>query len=416
MSDPVPSVADHHQPKRRGWRAVLWVLALLAALVLSVAYLMQKTPQAPSAPMSFRGARFGGGVTVGAAAAQRGQLPIVIDALGTVTSPRTAQVVPQVSGVLTEVLFEEGEHVKEGQVLARIDARSYRQELAQTQAQQARNAAQLDAAKVTLARYQTLLRQDSIARQEVDTQAALVRQLEAAVAADKASVGTAQLQLDFTEIRAPITGVIGLRQVDAGNLVSSNGTTIATITQLTPMDVVFSIPQDRLPEVQQARAQRLLPVTVLDRKRHQVLALGEFLTLDNQIDVASGTVRAKARFANADGRLFPNQFVNVRLQLGVAEGVLVPVTAVRSSLQGDYVYVIDDAQLAHMRPVTQGLVTAEQVLITDGLQDGEWVVSEGGDRVKDGEKVKVAGSGTEAGGTAQDATAPSAADAAAAGS
>lgn len=391
MSEPgSPPVAEKKKRKPRGWLGLLLFMLVLAVLVAGAWYLMPRTQAPSSAAGGFGRGRFGGGVTVGAAVAEQGRLPVVLDALGTVTSPLTAEVVPQVSGIMTEVLFQEGQQVEQGQVLARVDARPYQQALEQARAQQARDEAQLAAAKVTLARYQTLWKQDSIARQELDTQAALVQQLQAAVAADRANVDTAQLNLDYTEVRAPASGVIGLRAVDRGNLVSANGSAVATITQMAPMDVAFSIPQDRLPAVQQARAGSILPVTVLDRTRSEVLALGEFLTLDNQIDAASGTVRAKARFANDDLRLFPNQFVNARLQLGFVEGVLVPVTAVRSSLDGDYVYVIDAEQVAHMRHVTQGLGGAERVLITEGLQAGERVVSEGGDRVKEGEHVKVA--------------------------
>lgn len=391
MSDPDSVPADaggRRQP--RGWRGVLLFLLLLVALAAGAWYLMQRAQAPADAAGGFGRGRFDGSVTVGAAVAERGRLPMVIEALGTVTSPLTVQVVPQVSGILTEILFAEGQQVEQDQVLARVDARSYRQALAQASAQQARDEAQLAAAKVTLKRYQALWKQDSIARQELDTQAALVQQLQATVAEDKANVDAARLNLDFTEIRAPATGLIGLRAVDRGNLVSADDTTVATITQMVPMDVVFSIPQDRLPAVQQAHAAGLLPVAVLDRTRSEVLALGEFLTLDNLVDTASGTVRAKARFANNDGRLFPNQFVNVRLQLGFMDGVLVPVTAVRNSLAGDYAYVIDDELVAHMRLVTQGLAGAEQVLITEGLAAGERVVSEGGDRVRAGEKVRVA--------------------------
>lgn len=341
-------------------------------------------------------------MTVGFAPAVQGELPVIIDALGTVTSPVTATMVPQVSGVLTEVLFTEGQQVQKGQVLARIDARQYEQTLAQAKGQLAKDQAQLAAARVTLERYQELWRQDSVAKQTLDTQAALVQQLEAAVITDRASEQAARLNVEFTAIRAPVTGRIGLRAVDPGNLVGSNTTAgIATITQIQPIDVVFSVPQDRVPAVLAAQRQGKLPVTALDRARTRTLAVGSFLTLDNLVNTATGTVRAKARFANADGALFPNQFVNARLQLGQDSGVLVPVTAVRTGPQGDYVYVIDDERVAHMRPVTRGMASTDQALITSGLQAGERVVTEGGDRVKDGAPVRLAGDQANAAGGAK---------------
>lgn len=368
----------------------LMVIALLAG----GAWWLAQRGKAPAAGAGGFGPGRGGGgagVTVGAAVAEQGTLPVVVDALGTVTPPITSTLVPQVSGVLTEVLFTEGQMVRKGEVLARIDVRPYEQQLAQARGQKARDEAQLVAARLTLSRYQTLLAQDSIARQEVDTQAALVKQLEGAVQADAASVGSAELNVGFATLRAPISGRIGLRAVDPGNLVTSGGAGgIATITQVTPIDVVFSVPQERVSAVVAAQKAGQLPVAALDRARAQPLARGQFLTLDNVVNAATGTVRAKARFANTDGALFPGQFVNARLQLGQAEGVLVPVTAVRTGPQGDYVYVIDAEDTAHTRAVTRGLANAEQVLLTQGLKAGERVVSEGGDRVKDGGKVRLA--------------------------
>ncbi len=395
---PDPSLAPSPPPpaRRRRWLGVVLTLLLIAAMVAGAVALVQRAraPAAGGAPGGFGpgpgGGGGGGGVTVGATRAVQGDLPVLIDALGTVTPPITATLVPQVSGVLTEVLFTEGQMVSKGQVLARIDVRPYEQTLLQTRGTRARDEAQLAAAKVTLGRYQTLLAQDSIARQDVDTQAALVKQLEGVVEADRASERAAALNVDFASIRAPISGRIGLRAVDPGNLVSSSSATgIANITQITPIDVVFTVPQDRVPAVLAAQRKGRLPVVALDRGRTTVLAEGQFLTLDNQVNTTTGTVRAKARFANADGALFPNQFVNARLQLGTAVGVLVPVTAVRTGPQGDYVYVVDDDRTAHMRAVTRGMATVDQVLIAQGLQAGERVVTEGGDRVKDGGKVQL---------------------------
>jgi len=406
------------KPRRR-WLSVLLALVFIAVLAGGAVYLVQRAKQPPATgaaggPGGRPGGPGGGGpggpgralggagpsITVGQATAQAGDLPILIDALGTITPSRTAVLVPQVAGTLNEVLFTEGQAVKQGQVLARIDPRPYQQALAQAQGQRARDQAQLAAAQVTLQRYQRLLEQDSIARQDFDTQDALVKQLQGTVEAGKAAEQAAQINLDRTVMTAPFSGLIGLRTVDPGNYVST-GTTggIAALTQVQPIDVVFAVPQERIPEVQAAARAGHLPVLALDRARSQQLEAGRFLTLDNQVNVATGTVRAKARFANAGGKLFPNQFVNVRLQLGTVHGVLVPVTAVRTGPEGDYVYVIDQDSIAHMRPVKRGLATDEQIQIVQGLQAGEQVVSEGGDRVKDGSPVRQAdAAGAPAGG------------------
>lgn len=392
MPEPLPEQPAPATPRHRSRAgAVLLTLIVIAVLAGAAYYLAQRARAPQTAGLRGPGGRGFSAVTVGTAVAQEGQLPILIDALGTVTPPATATLVPQVSGILTEVLFTEGQTVKKGQVLARIDVRPFQQALDQARGTRLRDQAQLAAARVTLQRYQTLWEQDSVARQTLDTQAALVKQLEGTVDADAAAERSAQLNVDFTIIRAPISGRIGLRNVDPGNLVST-GTTggIATITQITPIDVVFSVPQGQVQAVLAAERTGKLPVTALDRARTQTLATGTFLTLNNEVNTATGTVLAKARFANTDGRLFPNEFVNARLRLGSQKGLLVPVTAVRTGPDGDYVYVVDADGVAHMRAVTVGLATPEQTLITKGLQAGERVVTEGGDQVKDGGKVKLA--------------------------
>ena len=398
---PDDSIASQSAPPSR-WLGRALTLLLVALLIGGAWWLVQRArapaaaqasgPGGPGGPGGPRGPGGGGGgmsVTVGEALARDGELPILIDALGTVTAAKTATLVPQVSGILLETPFTEGQMVKQGQVLARIDPNPYQQALAQARGTLARDQAQLAAAQVTLQRYRQLLSQDSIARQDFDTQDALVRQLQGTVEADQAAVKTAQINLDYTTITSPFAGLIGLRTVDPGNYVST-GTAggIATLTQLQPIDVVFTVPQDRIPQVQAAALSGHLPVTALDSARARQLASGRFLTLDNLVNVSTGTVRAKARFDNADGQLFPNQFVNIRLQLGTVHGVLAPVTAVRTGPDGDYVYVIDQDSVAHMRPVKRGLATDEQILIVQGLQAGEQIVYEGGDRVKDGAPVR----------------------------
>jgi multidrug efflux system membrane fusion protein len=326
--------------------------------------------------------------------AERSDLPVWVEALGTVVPAATVTVRPQVNGVLKQVLYREGDLVRAGQVLATIDPASFEMALMQARGQRLRDEAQLQNARLTLQRFQTLLQQDSIARQDVDTQAALVRQLEAAIVSDKAAEGTAQLNLSYTKITAPISGRVGLRPVDAGNLVSTSDTGgIATITQVTPIDVSFNLPQDRVPDVQ-ARVARSTPMNAiaLDRARVNELDQGRFLTMDNQIDVQTGTVKAKARFANAKGTLFPNQFVNLRLLLDTVNGaVTVPVTALRQRSQGAFVYVIQQDRTVKLQPVTRGLATADKVAITSGLQPGERVVTEGADRLRDGARVALPG-------------------------
>ena len=263
----------------------------------------------------------------------------------------------------------------------------------QAQGTRQRDEAQLENARLTLARYRTLLSQDSIARQDVDTQAALVKQLEGTVMTDKAQEGTARLNLEHARITSPATGRIGLRTVDAGNYVSSGDAAgIATITQVAPIDVQFTVPQDRVGDVLAAQAESAaLAVTALDRTRKTELGQGRFSTLDNQVDTATGTVKAKARFENAAGSLFPNQFVNVQLLLRNVPAVVVPVTAVRTGANGDYVYVINEDRTVSLRKVKRGQATVGLMAITDGLKEGERVVTEGGDRLQDGMAVQVPG-------------------------
>ncbi|CUI04338.1 efflux RND transporter periplasmic adaptor subunit [Massilia antarctica] len=339
-----------------------------------------------------RGGRGGGmATTVGVATAEGTDIPVFLDALGTVTAAATATVRPQVSGMLQKIHFSEGQLVKAGQVMATIDPRSFEMALMQASGTRQRNEAQLDSAKVTLERYRTLLAQDSIARQEVDTQAALVKQLQGTTMTDRAAEGVARLNLSYTQVKAPITGRVGLRVIDMGNLVGSgdaNG--IAVITQLSPIDVEFAVPQDRVPDLQgRIRDSASLAATAFDRTRTTALAKGEFKALDNQVDVQTGTVRAKARFANDDQALFPSQFVNLRLELRtIKDAVVVPVTALRHGGTGDFVYVLNPAErTVAVRAVTRGQATVDKVEVKTGLKGGEQVITEGADRLKDGARV-----------------------------
>ncbi|HEY2188915.1 MAG TPA: efflux RND transporter periplasmic adaptor subunit, partial [Caldimonas sp.] len=346
-------------------------------------------------------------------------LPVVLDALGTVTPAVTVTVRPQVSGQIALVLYIEGQIVKKGQLLVTIDPRSFEIALQQAIGARMRDEAQLENAKVQLQRYQTLLTQDSIARQDVDTQAALAKQLEATIVMDRANENTARLNLAYSRIVAPVTGRVGLRPIDVGNYISAgdaNG--VAVITQLAPIDVLFSVPQDRVPEVQASvAAGTALAVAAFDRTRTRKLGDGVFATLDNLVDVQTGTVKAKARFPNADNALFPNQFVNVRLLLRSIDGaVVVPVTAMRNGPNGDFVYVVGADRTVSVRAVTRGIATNDVIAVTKGLAVGERVVTEGGDRLREGARVQLASdrpaSGASGGGrrSASGAAAASGAD------
>jgi membrane fusion protein, multidrug efflux system len=396
----------HTLSRRRRWLGSVVAIVALIALAALAWYLTHRAPAAPagggtpgagrSAPAGPGGTRAGRGAppsTVGVATARRADIPVIIEALGTVTSGATVTVTPQVSGVITQMLYTEGQTVRKGQLLATLDPKPFEMAVAQAAAARLRDVAQLDAAKVQLDRYQVLLKQDSIARQTVDTQDALVKQLAGTVALDRANEETARLNLQWSRIVAPVSGRVGLRPIDAGNYIAAgNATGIATITQISPIDVQFSIPQDRVPELRERmNTAARLPVTAWDRARTRQLETGTFQTLDNQIDVQTGTIRAKARFDNADGTLFPNQFVNVQLLLRTIEGaVVVPVIALRHGPAGDFVYVVNADHTVTLRNVVAGIASVTDVSITSGLAQGEQVVTEGGDRLKDGAQVQTA--------------------------
>lgn len=423
-------------PRQPMSRRGKWIGALVAILVMAglgglTWYLTRPStmfttpvsggggPGGPGGPGAGPGGGGGRGVsTVGIATAERASIPVTLDALGTVTPLATAKVRPQVSGVLEKVLFKEGQMVRAGELLATIDARQFELALAQANGQRQRDAAQLESARVTLERFKTLLSQDSIARQEVDSQAALVKQFEGTVMVDNAAVGAAQLNLSHTRITAPIGGRVGLRTVDVGNTVSSSDTNgVAVITQVTPMDVVFSVPQDRVSDVMNA-AKTEMQVMALDRTRTGVLGSGTFASLDNQIDTTTGTVKAKARFANADAALFANQFVNIQLRIkSIDNAVVVPLTAVRLGGSGDFVFVLNAEQrTVSIRPVVRGQATGEKIVIASGLKAGEQVITEGADRLKEGSRVSLAGDAPRGGGRRPGASAPQGSASAASGS
>lgn len=341
---------------------------------------------------------FGGGrrtpVTVGTAKAVIGEIPVTLDALGAVTPLDTATVTTRIGGELVAVKFKEGQIVRKGQVLAQIDPRPYRVALEQAQATLAHDQALLANAQLDLARYQTLLAQNSISRQQVDTQAALVKQDQASVMADQAGVSNAKLNLAYTTITAPTAGRVGLRQVDVGNYVTAGSTTgLVVLTQIDPMDVEFSVPEDNIPAIAQ-RQQRgaTLIATALNRDAGEQLAVGVLSTLDTQIDPSTGTVKAKARFDNKSLALFPQQFVNIHLLIDtLCNQIIVPTTAVRHGSQGDYVFTVQPDKTAKVQYVKTGPGTPETVSIASGVSPGDVVITDGGDRLRDGSPVLLPG-------------------------
>lgn len=332
-------------------------------------------------------------VPVAVATASRADVPVRLSALGSVVAFNSVTVRPRVDGQLMRVLFREGQFVRSGDLLAEIDPRPFDVQLQQAEGQLARDQAQLANARVDLARYQTLLDEDSIARQNVDAQASTVAQLSAAIKVDQAAIANARLNLTYTRITAPIGGRVGLRLVDPGNVITASTTAgLVLITQIEPIAVVFTLPEDDLGTVlPRMRAGAPLPVDVFDRSGANRLASGSVVTVDNQIDQTTGTVRVKAVFDNHDHALFPAQFVNVKVLADVRRGqIVVPAAAVQQGPQGAFVYVVKDG-LAAPRPVTVGSIEAERASIVNGLAAGDVVVTNGIDRLREGSRVEVAG-------------------------
>ena len=356
-----------------------------------------KSQSGKASAKSGAGGKYGGGdptkaQPVSVAAAKTGDLNIVQTALGTVTALKTATVKTRADGLLQKVLFNEGDMVKEGALLAKIDPAPYEVALEQAEGQLARDAAMLANAKVDLDRYQKLLAQDSIASQQVDQQVAMVKQLEGTVKLDQAGVDNAKLQLSWTNITAPVGGLVGLRQVDQGNMVhgsDSNG--IVVITQLDPITVLFTIPQDTLPRIlARLKSGDKPPVEAWDREQKTMLSRGALATTDNQVDVSTGTVKLRATFSNADAKLFPNQFVNVRMVVDTLHNVvLIPTAAVQRATQGTIVYVVSDDGTVSVRTVKLGASEGEMSSIDSGIKPGERVVTDGVDRIREGAKVEV---------------------------
>jgi multidrug efflux system membrane fusion protein len=353
----------------------------------------QKAPQGKGGPFGPAGP-----TPVVALPATLGSVDVVMNGLGTATPLRTVTVRSRVDGELMRVLFEEGQLVKQGALLAEIDPRSYQVALQQAQGQLARDQALLENARLDVARYQALFAQDSIARQQVDTQVSLVRQYEAAVQMDRSQVDNARLQLSYTKITAPVAGRVGLRLVDAGNIVragDANG--LVVITQLQPVAVLFTVPQDAMPVVmKRMQSGEKIPVEAWDREQKARLAEGALASADNQVDPATGTVKLKAQFSNDDYALFPNQFVNVRMKLDTLSGVIViPSAAVQRGAQGLFVFVVGPEKTVAQRVVKLGPTEGSRVAVSEGLREGDLVVVDGMDRLRPGGAVEVTGARPE---------------------
>ncbi|MDP5008540.1 MAG: MdtA/MuxA family multidrug efflux RND transporter periplasmic adaptor subunit [Glaciimonas sp.] len=392
-------------------RRWLWLLLIIALAV--AAYFFWGRSKAPigadaaSAQMAGKGGaggsgRGGGGkggrggnpnsaMPVGVAIAKTADVNIYLSGLGGVTPEATAIVNSRVDGQLIKLHFQEGQIVKAGTLLAELDPRPYQVAVTQAEGQIARDSAQLKAAQIDLQRYRILLSQDSIASQQVDTQAALVKQLEGSVKSDQGALDNARLQLSYSRITAPISGRIGLRQVDLGNIVkASSATGIVTITQLQPITTILSIAEDNIPAVMlQMQTGKKLPAEAWDRDKKNKLANGNLVTIDNQIDPATGTIKLKAEFPNTDYALFPNQFVNIRMLLETRIGAtVIPNAAIQRGTKGQYVYVVKDDKTVTVRDIKTGPIEGELTAIESGIQVGDTIVVDGIDKLREGAKVE----------------------------
>src|SRR5471030_7313 len=382
-----------------------WLFGLLVLLVIAVLCWKfwpgshkdagEKKPAGHAGKSGMMRPGFGGStgpVPVRVAPAVQGEFPVYYKALGTVTALNTINVRSRVGGELVKIAFEEGQMVKAGDLLAEIDPRSYQNALLQAQGTLLQNQAQLKNAQVDVQRYRDLFKEDSIAKQTLDTAEALVGQYLGTVKTNQAAVNDAKLNLEFTKIRAPITGRVGLRQLDVGNLVAANDTTaLAIITQTQPISVVFTLPKTALDTVlARYHTGAKLPVEAWDRGDMKLQASGVLQSLDNQIDVTTGTLKFKARYENRDQALFPNQFVNVHLLADTLKDVtLAPSAAIQFGTNGTFVYAMDGDKKVTIRQLKVGPSDGNNTVITEGLAVGDRVVLEGTDRLKEGSEVEV---------------------------
>ena len=380
-----------------------WLIGLLALiLVVAAIYLRRARPgDAQSGSTSRRSATRPQEIPVVTAVAKTGDMKVYLNGLGSVVPYNTITVKSRVDGQLVNVLFKEGQTVSSGELLAEIDPRPFQVQVAQAEGQMARDQALLVNAKVDLERYRVLFSQDSVPKQQLDTQQSLVRQYEGVVKADQGQVDNAKLQLSYCRITAPIRGRVGLRLVDVGNMVhAADANGLLVITQLQPITVVFAVPEDNLPEIlKNVKTGQKLPVEAYDREQKRRLATGALASIDNQIDPNTGTIKLKAVFANTDSELFPNQFVNARLLVDTLHAVtLVPNAAIQHSSQSAFVYVVKADQSVDARNVEVKLTEGNETAIAKGVNPGEIVVTDGVDKLQPGTKVVArASNGTQAG-------------------
>ena len=393
------SAREAMRPASSSRRVWIWVAVVFLAIAGFWYYRSshaKDTQAASGSPALGKGgpSGFGGGnfsVPVVVAAATKGDLPVYLNGLGTVTPLSTVTVRSRVDGQLVNVAFTEGQFVKEGDLLAQIDPRPYQVTLEQAEGQLAKDQAQRKDAEVNLERYKLLFDQGVIPKQQLDTQAASVGQFDGAIKTDQGQIDSAKLNLTYSRITAPISGRIGLRLVDPGNIVHATDTNgLLIITQIQPIAVIFTLPQDQLPQVfdKLHKGTAQLAVEAYDRDNTQKIASGKLLTIDNQIDVTTGTYKLKAIFNNNDSSLFPNQFVNTHLLVDTKRNLsLIPLAAVQRGPQGTYVYVVENGNTVRIHNITVAQTTAGTVGITAGLQPGDMVVTDGQDKLQDGTKV-----------------------------
>jgi multidrug efflux system membrane fusion protein len=387
-----PAKTVSNPARRSPLRPFLWLLLLIALIGAGVWY-FPKPDNQPKNPGRFPS---GAPVPVVTAAVAKGDMPVTLTQLGTVTPLAMVTVKTQISGYLMQVAFREGQMVNKGDFLAQIDPRPYQVALEQAQAQLAKDQALLRNAQLDLQRYNTLVSQNSIAKQTRDTQVSLVAQNQATVQADQAQIDAQKLNLTYCRIVSPVTGRVGLRQVDAGNYVqTSDPNGIVVVTQLQPISVIFTLPEDKLPEVmKRVRTGAVLPVTAYDRTGATELATGKLDTVDNQIDTTTGTVKLRALFDNAQEILFPNQFVNIKLLVNTMHDVdIVPSSAIQRGAPGTFVYVVKPDRTVAVQKVKPGPSDGQSSAILSGLEPGENVVVDGTDRLRDGAKVTVSPNG-----------------------
>ncbi|HVA00279.1 MAG TPA: MdtA/MuxA family multidrug efflux RND transporter periplasmic adaptor subunit [Terriglobia bacterium] len=389
-----PEVMGKEPPKHSPRR---WVWLLVFVLLAAGAYFLMRRRAGP-APAADSAQGAGGNprgamiIPVVAAKAGKGNIGVYITGLGAVTPIYTVTVKSRVDGQLMKVEYREGDSVHQGDPLVEIDPRPYEVQLMQAEGQLAKDQAALDNARVDLTRYQTLVTHNAVPEQQVATQKALVEQDEGAIKSDQAAIASAKLNITYCHITAPITGRIGLRLIDPGNFVqASSQAGLLVITQVQPISVIFTIAEDQVPAVlEKIRSGQRLRVDAYSRDMKTKLATGWLTTLDNEIDPSTGTLKLRATFSNSNGVLFPNQFVNARLQVEEKHGVtLVPSAVVQRNSQATYVYLVKPDSTVTVRPVTAGTTEGDQTEIVSGLSPGDVVVMTGVDKLQEGSKVRV---------------------------